>query len=443
MAANLLTVDGGVSRRDPIGLAVWSIVAAFGTYFCMYAFRRPFAVGQFADISFGGLGLKSLYVSAQMMGYALSKVIGIKIISELAPRWRAMGILVLIGAAELTLVLFGLLPPPLNAVMLFLNGLPLGMVFGLVLGFLEGRQATESLTAGLCASFILADGVMKDVGAWLLRQGISEFWMPATAGLLFLPPLVLFVWMLTRIPPPNAADVAERSLRTPLTRADRWRFFAAHAPVLVMLLTLYLLITNLRSMRADFTPELWRGMGQQVQQGIFARSELCVALGVLLVNGSCSLIRDNRRALLMSLATSLGGLALIVAGLILFPAGLLSGFAFMVLLGLGLYLPYVAMHTTILERLIALTRDRGNLGFLMYVADAVGYVGYVGVLLLRPIISNSGSVLEFFVAACWLVVGVSAVCLLLCIKWLMTSSSKEPVHLAAEESALKVREQQP
>ena len=38
------------------------------------------------------------------------------------------------------------------------------MVFGLVLGFLEGRQTTELLAAGLCASFILADGIMKSVG---------------------------------------------------------------------------------------------------------------------------------------------------------------------------------------------------------------------------------------------------------------------------------------
>ena len=74
------------------------------------------------------------------------------------------------------------------------------MVFGLVLGFLEGRRNTEALTAGLCASFILADGVTKSVGAWLLNQGVSERWMPGVAGLLFLPPLLVFVWMLTRIP---------------------------------------------------------------------------------------------------------------------------------------------------------------------------------------------------------------------------------------------------
>ena len=33
------------------------------------------------------------------------------------------------------------------------------LVFGLVLGFLEGRRMTEAFVAGLCASFILADGI--------------------------------------------------------------------------------------------------------------------------------------------------------------------------------------------------------------------------------------------------------------------------------------------
>jgi hypothetical protein len=57
--------------------------------------------------------------------------------------------LVLIAAGEIALLLFGFVPRPWNAVCLFLNGLPLGMVFGLVLGFLEGRQLTEALAAGL------------------------------------------------------------------------------------------------------------------------------------------------------------------------------------------------------------------------------------------------------------------------------------------------------
>ena len=62
-------------------------------------------------------------------------------------------------------------------------------------------------------------------------------------------------------------------------------------------------------------------------------------------------------------------------------AGVVGPFVFMVLLGLGLYVPYVAVHTTIFGRLIAMTRDRGNIGYLMYLADAFGYLGYVAVMI--------------------------------------------------------------
>ena len=62
-------------------------------------------------------------------------------------------------------------PAPFNLVWLFCNGVPLGLVFGLVLGFLEGRRHTEALAAGLCSSFIVADGVTKSAGASLLQAG--------------------------------------------------------------------------------------------------------------------------------------------------------------------------------------------------------------------------------------------------------------------------------
>src|SRR5262249_4688563 len=157
--------------------------------------------------------------------------------------------------AQLALLLFGLVPAPYNFIFLFLNGLPLGMVFGLVMGFLEGRRATEALMAGLCASFILADGFTKSVGTYLLHEGVPEVWMPFVAGLLFAPPLILFVWMLTRIPPPTHRDIEQRSARTPMNRRERRAFFLKYGVGLTMLVLLYLMITILRSMRADFAPE--------------------------------------------------------------------------------------------------------------------------------------------------------------------------------------------
>jgi hypothetical protein len=108
-------------------------------------------------------------------------------------------------------------------------------------------------------------------------------------------------------------------------------------------------------------------------------------------------IRDNRRALLSSFGVSMAGLVLVLAAIAGLRGGLLTGFPFMVLLGLGMYIPYVAVHTTVFERLIALTRDRGNIGYLMYLADAIGYLGYVGVMLVRRLGKADTSFLPYFI----------------------------------------------
>jgi hypothetical protein len=208
-----------------LALSAWSIVAAFGAYFCMYAFRKPFTAASY-DAVYWGIGFKTILITAQVFGYTASKFLGIKFISEMTPPRRAGALLFLIGISEIALLLFAVVPPPWNLFCIALNGLPLGMVFGLVLGFLEGRRQTEALSAGLCASFIVSDGATKSVGAQLLQWGLSEFWMPFVAGLLFVPLVLVFVWMLTRIPPPTAEDVAARSERTPMNSAERAQFFA-------------------------------------------------------------------------------------------------------------------------------------------------------------------------------------------------------------------------
>jgi hypothetical protein len=369
-------------RSHSVWVGAWSIVAAFGTYACMYGFRKPFTAAAFSGEEWPA-GFKAWLVTAQVLGYTISKFIGIRVISEMPPDCRARFLLALVGVSELALLLFALLPAPWNVVGLFLNGLPLGMVFGLVLGFLEGRRMTEALVAGLCTSFILADGFSKSVGASLLKWGVDERWMPFTAGLVFLTPLVGFVAMLQRIPPPSQEDQDARAVRVSMTRADRRSWLRRHGLGIGLITVAYLLVTVLRSLRADFAPELWKSLGTDGVPAVFTRSELWVALGVLTATGSVFLVRDNRRSFFIALNLCLAGLALGGLALAGQALGFLDGFSFMVLLGLGLYLPYVAVHATVFERLIAVTRDPGNLGFLMYLSDAFGYLGYVGIMFLK------------------------------------------------------------
>lgn len=405
--------------RRASAAAAWAIAAAFGAYFCMYAFRKPFTAAKYEGLTLGRFDYKVVLVTAQVLGYTISKFVGIKVIAEMPPSKRAVGILVLIAIAQAALIGFGAVRPPYNAAFLFLNGLPLGMVFGLVLGFLEGRRMTEMLTAGLCASFILADGVVKSVGAELLELGVPTFWMPAAAGAVFTPPLVLSVWMLSRIEPPSARDVASRSERTPINRHERILWLRRYWPGLLCLVGSYLLITIMRSVRSDFAPEIWKSLGVDGEPAKFTVSETWVALGVMGSSALLVLLRNNRAAFFTGLAVSLGGMALLAVTLLAQAAGAVSPLTFMVAMGLGLYLPYVAVHTTIFERLIAVTRDRGNLGYLMYLADAWGYLGYVAVMLANSGLTfahgggpRDGDFLHFFTFVGWLIAGLGALCVL-------------------------------
>jgi len=387
---------------NPWFLSAWCTMAAFGAYGCMYGLRKPFTAGAYSSTPFTE-GIKTWLVLAQVLGYTTSKFIGIRIISEMEAARRVRVLFGLVGLALAALLAFAVVPTPFKPACLFFNGLPLGLVYGLVLGFLEGRRLTEAFVAGLCASFILADGLTKSVGAELLHRGVSETWMPFVGGLLFLMPLIGFVLMLQKIPPPSDADILARNERTPMRLRDRRAFFLRHAPGLSGLLLMYLLVTILRSLRADFAPELWTGLGIPSTRTVFTRSELWVALGVLGLRASLVGITHNRQAFFVGIGISLLGMVTLATALTLIAGGWIAPFPFMVLTGIGLYLPYVAAHTTLFERMMAMTRDRGNIGFLMYLADATGYLGYAGVMTIRQFGNIHGDVVAWFIDIGWVV----------------------------------------
>jgi hypothetical protein len=430
------TIANWLKRQTPLTFSAYCIVAAFTTYFCMYGFRKPFSAGEFADEPVLGIQYKTILVAAQMAGYALSKFIGIKVISEMPPARRGIGIIALIAIAQLALLGFGLVPPPYNWVFLFLNGLPLGMVFGLVLSFLEGRQVTEALTAGLCASFILASGVVKSVGRSLIVDfQVSEYWMPFVTGLLFLLPLLVGVYLLCQIPRPTERDVELRSARPPMTRDDRRTLFRRHAIGLSGLVLLYVLLTIIRSVRDDFAVEIWQGLDESGAPSIYAWCELWVTMGVLAINGSAVFIRDNRRAFFGSFGLIAGGFLLVVLSSWGHSALRLPPLVFMVAIGVGTYVPYVAFHTTVFERMLALFRERGNIGYLMYLADATGYLGTVGVLIAKDWLSSRDNFLHFFkLYSFWM--SIAAIAILGCVFVYYARALRPPVVLAGSSGPL-------
>lgn len=383
-------VEGTITRwlrgASPTAFALYGGLSAFATYFAMYAYRKPFAAASYAHVAGWpfAIDFKVVLVIAQVAGYALSKAIGIKIVSEMHARHRAPAILLLIGFAEVALIIFAVAPPIIGVAALFANGLGLGIIWGLVFGFLEGRRLTEVLGAILCASFIVSSGAVKAVGARLLFAGlVDERWMPALTGLIFSPLLLLSVAALAQLPPPDAADEAERTPRVPMDGTQRARFFQAHSTSLIALVAVYVFLTAFRDFRDNFAAEIWRELGFAGEAGIFAWSELPIAVVVLAALALLTLVRSNRRGVMANLVLVAVGLIVMGLATLAFQLGWLAPVAWMITIGAGLYLAYVPFNALLFDRLIAATAVSGNAGFLIYAADTSGYAGSVALLLVH------------------------------------------------------------
>ncbi len=374
-------------------------VAGFSTYFCMYAFRKPFTAATFEGVHFLGSGveLKTAMVISQIVGYALSKYIGIKVCSEAAPQRRAILLVVLIAWAEAALLLFAVLPPAGQVVAMFLNGLPLGMVWGLIVWYLEGRQASEVLLAALSCSFIVSSGAVKDVGRGLMSTaGVSAAWMPAVTGACFLPLFLGSVWLLHHLPHPSRADVEARTRRQPMNAAERMAFLRHFLLGMALLCAVYFLLTAFRDYRDNFQREILAALGYESLTAAFSMTELPIGLAVMLAMAALNCVRDNRHGLLAVFAVMTAGMALVGLSTMALDRQWISGLAWMLLVGLGAYLAYVPFNSLLFDRLIAATRFTGTAVFAIYVADATGYTGAILLQLCKDFSYGNMGRLEFF-----------------------------------------------
>jgi len=391
-------------QLHPVGFTIYASLTAFCLYTCVYAFRKTFAAATFEGLAYAGISYKVWLVTFQVLGYALSKFIGIRVISELRAGARSVGILIMVIVAGASWLLFALVPAPYNVIFLFTNGLPLGMVWGMVFGYLEGRSMTEVLGAALSVSFIFSAGLCRSAGGYIMRDwGVSERWMPFVAALVFTIPLLVFLWLIDKMPPPTAEDEALRTKRQPMDLSERKAFLATFLPGIVLFVLAYMLLTTFRDFRDNFSAEVWKSLGYGNSPGIFTATEVPVSFAVLIIMGSIMLIRNNVLALMVNHLIVAIGMILIGVSTFLFEKHFIDAPLWMTLIGLGLYLGYVPFNSIFFDRLIAAFRYVSTVGFIMYVADSFGYLGIVSVLFFREFNYPSLSWLDFFTTAGYII----------------------------------------
>lgn len=377
--------------------AVYAAVIAFLAYSSVYAFRKPFTIASFDGIRYGGVSFQTLLIISQVFGYMLSKFYGIKFISALKKQGRLKAGVTLVLGAWFSLLLFALTPAPYSMVFLFCNGFLLGFMWGIIFSYVEGRRTTDFIGTVMAISFIFVGGFTRSVAKWMMLQfDISEKWMPFMTGLVFIGPLLLFIYLLERLPAPDAGDISERTIRQPMDRQARKSFLRSFGTGVVIVTITYLFLTVIRDVRDNYMANIWTELGYGDNYAVFTKTETNTSIILLAMMALLALIRRNIQALRYIHLMIAAGFILAGISSWLFVHQMMGGATWMQLVGLGLYMSYIPFNCIFFERMIATFRIAGNVGFLIYIADAFGYLGSVGVMLSKEFLDMSINWSEFY-----------------------------------------------
>lgn len=360
-------------------LIFWAGGAALLSYSLVYALRKPYTAASFEGLTFMGSDYKVAVTTIQILGYVIAKFFGIKIISELKKENRFRFFVGSAILAELALVGFGLLEAPYNVAAMFVNGLSLGCMWGVIFSFIEGRKVTDILASLLRVSMVFSSGVAKSFGLFAMNEmQIDQFWMPAVIGGFALPLLVFMGYMLKRLPQPTAEDIALRNERVVLDGKGRVALFRKYAPILTLLFIGNFMLLVLRDIKEDFLVNILDMSNQS--SWLFARIDTIVTLIILGIFALFAFFRSNIRALLWLMTLVIAGCLTMTYVSFHYETLNLKPVTWLFIQSLSLYIAYLTFQTIFFDRFIACFRIKGNVGFFIALIDFIGYLGTVTLL---------------------------------------------------------------
>lgn len=353
-----LTQKRSKQRLSDFLFILWAGGAALLSYSLVYALRKPFTAAAFDDYEVFGMDYKVIVTIVQLIGYALSKCLGIKLISELKHKNRLKFIFGSIISAELSLVLFGLLPTPFNIGAMFFNGLSLGCMWGVLFSYLEGRRLTDILASLLGVSMVISSGVAKSVGLYVMNTlHVSEFWMPALIGAVALPILALLGYLMNRLPEPTSEDVASKTKRETLNGKQRWQLFRNYLPFLTLIFVANIVLVILRDIKEDFLVNIVDVT--QHSNWMFAQVDSVVTVLILILLGAMVFVRNNLKALSVLLGLIILGMVVMSVVSFGYKEFQLSTVTWLFIQSLCLYIAFLTFQTIFFDRFIACFKIRG------------------------------------------------------------------------------------
>ncbi len=402
---------GQFATKSPCRLK-FVLLTGFGVliaYLFVYILRKSFTASTYDGLGWGSFSFKIIISVSQILGYLLSKFIGIKLISELKRRQRFPAIVISALGAEIALLLFALIPYPYNFWCLFINGLFLGCMWGFLFSYIEGRYFTDVLASFLGVSIVISSGAAKSLGLFVMSLGIDQFWMPAVLGAFACLGLIMISFGLDRMPDPSPSDIQERSIRKPLNKAERKELFRRYVSILLPLFIVNILYTVLRDIKEDFLVDIVKSTSIRLEPFLFVKIDSLVTVILLVLLGSMFLIKQHRLVIHILFVLMLAG-----SGLIFFTSTGFESFQnipilWLFLQSLGIYTAYLAFQTIFFDRFISLFKIAGNVGFFIYLSDFLGYLASCVFLLLKSFFHVNINWLQYYNK---LAVTVSVVCAL-------------------------------
>ena len=389
-----------INKQNHIIQAIYIALLCFFTYTCVFAFRKPYTVARFEGMSVGALSYQTTLIISQVIGYMISKFIGIRFISAMQRHSRWRNVLFFVGISWLSLLAFAIVPPLIGIFCFMLNGFMLGFMWGVIFSYAEGRRSTDFIGSVLAISFVFAGGFTRSVGKWLIiSYQVPEKWMPFLTGFIFAVPLVFLIWLMEKIPAPDTYDIAERQERIQMTKADRSRIISEFGLGLLLLSLIYTGLTIMRDIRDNYMGNMWNELGYANNASVYTSSETRITILLLILMSAIVLIRKNMRAFRMIHVLVIAGFLTAAISSIMFMNGRLDGSIWMQAVGLGLYMAYIPFNSIYFERMIAAFKLKGNVGFLIYITDAIGYVGSVGVMLSKEFMKVQLKWTDFYAQA--------------------------------------------
>src|SRR5690606_4479006 len=114
-----------------------------------------------------------------------------------------------------------------------------------------------------------------------------------------------------------------------------------------------------------------------------------------------------------------------------FQQGNIEGQTWMIMHSTCVYLAYIPFNCLLFDRLLAAVEDKANAGFLIYMADSMGYAGSVGIMLYKQFFDVDLSWSNFMIQSSYFISEVGAGLVAMSARYFQLRLGSRPLEVAA------------